>query len=107
MTKIAIIPPEQQLLLGKKIKLAKKGKDISVYPGLIERSIIPEDECCKKVCSTINDMIDNTMKGVRMCEEMVEFGMKGVCYTKWKHDMDAMTRLRKNLKEQEVCKCYE
>lgn len=98
-------------LLGAQVmqmrKQTKKGKDISVYPEITEKSIIPEDECCKKVCTAINDIIDNTQKGVRMCENLRDYGLKGACYNRWKYDTDALLRIRKSLAEQEICKCYE
>lgn len=95
------------LLLGEQVKQIKKGRDISVYPEITERPITPEDDCCKKVCPVINDLIENTYKGVKICEVMIDFGMKGTCYNKMKHDTDALLRIRQRLAEQGICKCYE
>lgn len=84
-----------------------KKREESVYPEITEKSIIPKDECCKNVCSAINDILDNTMKGVRMCEGLRDYGLKGACYNRWKYDTDALRRIRERLAEQKICKCYE
>jgi len=99
------------LLLGEQIKQTqdkqRKGiRIISAYPQMTEKSITPEDECCKKICPVINEKIEKTYKKVKKCEAMIDFGMKHVCYSEKKNVLDTLLLLRSEFNDKNVCKCF-
>lgn len=99
-----IIPTQPQESIAKQ---PRKRKEERTYPEITEKSISPEDECCNKVCTGLNDLIGNMHQMIKGCEQYKDYGFKGACYTRMGHDMDAQLRLRHRLAELGVCKCYE
>lgn len=108
------MPIRDVTLLGQEVTAARleaqktpKRREIAPYPEPVEVPIVPDDECCHKVCGVVNDLIDRHLQGVRTCEHLADIGAKGACYTRLTKEIDAMRTFRIKLNEKGVCKCYE